>query len=159
MLSEKEILTMHSKAFELLEKNGVRFDTEESLELFRKSGFKVENGRVYMTGNDVEKAYALNEKTPAYQPGSPKYVSASAIGTVPTLYDYDENRVIRVTLKDVETSYKLQMTSPLYGDARCNLIEPIDLDSKHPHIGQLAMALKHVERGIKVRSLNRLFVY
>ena len=55
-LSIKQMTKIHDAAMDILSNVGVAFNEAESLELFKKHGFKVDDKTVFFSENDVSRA-------------------------------------------------------------------------------------------------------
>src|SRR6056297_2359685 len=55
LLSKKDIRNIHSTSMYLMEKTGVEFLHKDALKIFKDNGVKVEDKRIYLTSNIVEK--------------------------------------------------------------------------------------------------------
>ncbi|EGW44042.1 hypothetical protein HMPREF0178_03105 [Bilophila sp. 4_1_30] len=59
VLSDSDLATIHSATVELLKSTGIQFLSEESIELFRHHGFRVEGETVFFTEEDIDSALKL----------------------------------------------------------------------------------------------------
>ena len=56
VFTRNEINLIHDASMEILSETGVKFNSEEALDLFRQNGFKVTNPRAYITEKEVMRA-------------------------------------------------------------------------------------------------------
>ena len=65
VLSDSDLATIHSATVELLKSTGIQFLSEESIELFRHHGFRVEGETVFFTEEDIDSALKLCPRSPS----------------------------------------------------------------------------------------------
>ena len=54
-LNQNQINLIHNKSVEILAKTGFWFDSEKAITIFKKHGFKVDTGIVFLKEKDIEK--------------------------------------------------------------------------------------------------------
>jgi len=144
VFSREEINLIHDATMEILAETGVKFNSEEALDLFRQNGFNVSNPRVYITESEVMRALetvpsrfvvharntqynvAIGEGDFVFLPtaGAPNVSNADGLRRPATMEDY------RTSCKLVQTSDQLDMNGYL-------TVQPNDIPSQIVHLDML----------------------
>lgn len=154
---EKELIAVeeiHKASLKMLEEIGIKFGTDEANEVFRKHGFRQENGRTYFTEEQINKAldtatkeftiygrderYFVNVNTEEvnYAPGYGSPMITNVDGSVrPALFD---DFLKMANLFHMEDSFKIN------GGI---LVQPSDIEAK---ISIPAMVYATIKRSSKV---------
>ena len=108
VFTRDEINLIHDASMEILSETGVKFNSEEALDLFRQNGFTVTNPRVYITEKEVMRAletvpsrFVVHARNPQYNvaigeedfvflptAGAPNVSNADGVRRPATLDDY-----------------------------------------------------------------------
>ena len=59
VLSSEQMQTIHEKACEILSKKGVVFESDETIEIFKSHGFKVDGHTVFFDAREIERCVEL----------------------------------------------------------------------------------------------------
>lgn len=157
MNREKELIAVeeiHKASLKMLDEIGIKFGTEEANEVFKKHGFRQENGRTYFTEEQINKAldmatkeftvygrdekYFINVNTEDvnYAPGYGSPMITNVDGSVrPALFD---DFLKMANLFHMEDSFKIN------GGI---LVQPSDIEAK---ISIPAMVYATIKRSSKV---------
>jgi trimethylamine--corrinoid protein Co-methyltransferase len=140
----EEISLIHDATMEILAETGVRFNSEEALELFRQNGFKVTNPRVFITENEVMRAlesvpsrFVVHARNPQHNVaiGEDDFVFLPTAGA-PNVSDADGLRR-PATMEDYHTSCKLVQTSDQLDMNGYLTVQPTDIPSQIAHLDML----------------------
>jgi trimethylamine--corrinoid protein Co-methyltransferase len=141
VLSKAELTLIHDTSIEILTDAGVRFNSDEVIEIFRRHGFRIDGTKVYITENDVGKAletvpsrFTVRARNPAYNVsigeddfvflptgGAPNIATASGNLRPATLEDY------YTCCRLVQTSDQLDMNGML-------MVQPTDIPAHTAHL-------------------------
>ncbi|MGL4208725.1 MAG: trimethylamine methyltransferase family protein [Candidatus Adiutrix sp.] len=133
----------YSKALEIVETVGVRFDCELVRTFLKERGAKMDGDIVYFPYCLVEEALNSLPKKDYAQLGPKRVVAATPFSGAPFILDDDSKVIRRPTIDDAIKMYQINETSPLYECANPGLVDPIDNDAPNQFIGQMAMVLKY----------------
>jgi trimethylamine--corrinoid protein Co-methyltransferase len=162
VFSRSEIDLIHDASMEILAETGVKFSSEEALELFRKNGFSVTNPRVYISEKEVLRALetvpsrfvvharnpqnnvAIGEDDFVFLPtaGAPNVSDADGLRRPAVLDDY------HVCCKMVQTSDQLDMNGYL-------MIQPNDVPSQVAHLDMIQANLTLCDKAFLASSTFR----
>jgi trimethylamine---corrinoid protein Co-methyltransferase len=144
VFTREEINLIHDATMEILAETGVRFNSEEALELFRRNGFKVTNPRVFITEKEVGRAletvpsrFVVHARNPQYNVtiGENDFVFLPTAGA-PNVSDADGLRR-PATMEDYHTSCKLVQTSDQLDMNGYLTVQPTDRPSQTAHLDML----------------------
>ncbi|MEJ2365716.1 MAG: trimethylamine methyltransferase family protein [Deltaproteobacteria bacterium] len=144
VFTREEINLIHDASMEILAETGVKFSSEETLDLFRRAGFNVSNPRVYITENEVIRAletvpsrFVVHARNPQYNvaigeddfvflptAGAPNVSNADGLRRPAPMEDY------RIGCKLVQTSDQLDMNGYL-------TVQPTEIPSQIAHLDML----------------------
>ncbi|MEE4112101.1 MAG: trimethylamine methyltransferase family protein [Desulfobacteraceae bacterium] len=159
VFSRDEIKLIHDASMEILSETGVKFNSEEALNLFRDSGFKVANPRVFITEQEVMRALetvptrfvvrarnpqhdaAIGEDDFVFLPtaGAPNVSNADGIRRPATMEDY------HTCCKLVQTSDQLDMNGYL-------MVQPGDVPSQVAHLEMMLANLTLCDKAFLASS-------
>lgn len=143
-LSRKQMTKIHDGSMDILSSVGVAFNEEESIEIFKKNGFKVDNKTVFFSENDVsealesapegftlsarnpDKSLQIGKKNVAFAPGygAPFIITSDGLQRNATMEDYDN------FCKLVQTSKYIDMNGFM-------MVEPSDIPSGTAHLDMI----------------------
>lgn len=141
VFTQDEINLIHDASMEILSETGIKFNSEEALDLFRQNGFTVTNPRVFITETEVMRAletvpsrFIVHARNPRYNvaigeddfvflptAGAPNVSNADGIRRPATMQDY------HTCCKLVQTSDQLDMNGYL-------TVQPTDVPSQIAHL-------------------------
>ena len=144
VFSEEELGRIHDASMEILTESGLKFNSNQALELFRKNGFNTDDSRVFITEKDVSDALeiipsrftvrarnslydvSIGEDDFVFLPtgGAPNVVGAKGEMRPATLEDY------HTCCRLVQTSDQLDMNSTL-------MVQPTDIPPQVAHLDML----------------------
>ncbi|MFO7716235.1 trimethylamine methyltransferase family protein [Desulfosarcina sp.] len=144
VFNRREINLIHDASMEILAETGVKFSSEEALDLFRQNGFNVTNPRVYITEKEVMRALAtvpsrfvVHARNPQYNVaiGEDDFVFLPTAGA-PNVSNADGIRR-PATLDDYHTSCKLVQTSDQLDMNGFLTVQPTDVPSQIAHLDMM----------------------
>lgn len=153
MFTDDDLQRVHDFSMRILQENGVQFQSERALEIFKKHGFKVSGQQVYMTEQEVRAALA---KAPSHfvirgrnnahnlDLGAGDYGVPGPIGPVNVL-DIDAGRRPG-TLQDVENFVKIYQASPVMTMNSNNGVEANDIPAEMRHFLIMKTLLKNTDK-------------
>jgi len=153
MFTDDDLQRAHDFSMRILMENGVQFQSERALNIFRKHGFKVEGQQVYITEKQVRVALAT---APAHfvirgrnrgrnlDLGAGDYGVPGPIGPVNVL-DLDGGRRPG-TLQDVENLVKIYQASPVMTMNSNNGVEANDIPAETRHLAIMRAVLRHTDK-------------
>lgn len=162
VFTREEINLIHDASMEILSETGVKFSSEEALELFRSNGFNVANPRVFITEKEVMRALetvpsrfvvharnrqhdaAIGEDDFVFLPtgGAPNVSNAAGSRRPATMADYD------TCCKLVQTSDQLDMNGFL-------TVQPTDVPPSIAHLDMLYANLTLCDKAFLAASSFR----
>ena len=119
VLSDSDLATIHSATVELLKSTGIQFLSEESIELFRHHGFRVEGETVFFTEEDIDSAlklcppsFTIHARNPerSVEIGGRRPIFSPIYGA-PYVVDFEGN-IRSGTLEDYQTLVRLAHQLP-----------------------------------------------
>ncbi len=148
-LSPKEIQNLHKATLKVLSRTGVRFAHGQALEIFKKSGAKIEGDKVFIDQKLLERALESTPKSftlygresrdhVVVGGGRPVYAPAS--GPVFVKRGSQKRPASRQDFIDL---MKLTQDSPVLGVANYIVVEPQDIAGSRRRLFQVAAALKY----------------
>ena len=144
VFTRDEINLIHDASMEILSETGVKFNSEEALDLFRQNGFKVTNPRVYITEKEVMRAletvpsrFVVHARNPQYNVaiGEDDFVFLPTAGA-PNVSDADGRRR-PATMDDYRTCCKLVQTSDQLDMNGYLTVQPNDVPSQITHLDMM----------------------
>jgi trimethylamine---corrinoid protein Co-methyltransferase len=133
----------YSQALEILESVGVRFDSEEIRQLFKKHGAQIDGDKVRIPGFLVDEAIRTTPKQVESLPIEQRIVAATPFSSAPFIMDDDTGALHRCSIEDAIKFYKINETSPLYECVNPGCADPQDNDARDQFVSQIAMSLKY----------------
>ncbi|WP_195270570.1 trimethylamine methyltransferase family protein [Eubacterium sp. 1001713B170207_170306_E7] len=136
-VTQESIELIHEKSLYLLKNKGIRFCSEELLELFRKKGFKVDGELVYITEEEVDDALASCPRNFDYVSRGHKYrvgttqkktIGQSSLGPINVLKEGEHRPA---TAEDFVNFVKLFQTSDVIDVIDCELLHPGDVPAEY----------------------------
>ncbi|UQZ87853.1 trimethylamine methyltransferase [Deltaproteobacteria bacterium Smac51] len=143
-LSVSELDLIHQTTMTILEKNGLAFSDEETLDLFKKNGFKVSGGQVYFTEKDVLAALSttpdkltIKARNPekSVTAGRDEFIFVPFYGP-PFVVEADGRQRLGV-MSDYEKAVKLVQTSRAADMGGFKYVEPSDLPTETAYLDML----------------------
>jgi trimethylamine--corrinoid protein Co-methyltransferase len=144
VFTQAELSQIHDASMEILVDLGVRFNSNEALEIFRQHGFRTDGSQVFITEKDVRSAletvpsrFTLQARNPAYNVaiGEDDFVLLPT-GGAPNVVDYAGGRR-PATLKDYHTCCQLVQTSDQLDMNGWLMVQPTDIPSPAAHLDML----------------------
>jgi trimethylamine--corrinoid protein Co-methyltransferase len=144
VFTRDEINLIHDASMEILAETGIKFNSEEALNLFRQNGFNVTNPRVFITEKEVMRAletvpsrFIVHARNPAYNVaiGEDDFVFLPTAGA-PNVSDADGIRRPAI-MDDYHTSCKLVQTSDQLDMNGYLTIQPNDVPSQIVHLDMM----------------------
>ena len=148
VFTRNEINLIHDASMEILSETGVKFNSEEALDLFRQNGFKVTNPRAYITEKEVMRAletvpsrFVVHARNPQYNVaiGEDDFVFLPTAGA-PNVSDADGGRR-PATMEDYRTCCKLVQTSDQLDMNGYLTVQPNDVPSQITHLDMMLAGL------------------
>lgn len=142
--TQQELETLHKASLRILEKNGISFQEEETISLFKDKGFCVENSTVFFTPDDVDKAiestpssFTLHARNPenTLHVGGDDWVVLPTLGA-PFVAELDGSQRPG-TMADYDIICKLVQTSKHVGMCGFKHVEPSDVDTNTAYLDML----------------------
>ncbi len=133
----------YSHALEILETVGVRFDCEETRQLFLKHGAIIEGDKVRISRGLVEEAISTTPKQGGRLTGEQRIVAATPFSSAPFILDDDTGSLHRCTMEEAIKFYQINETSPLYECVNPGCADPEDNDAPDQFVAQIAMSLRY----------------
>jgi trimethylamine--corrinoid protein Co-methyltransferase len=144
VFTRDEINLIHDASMEILAETGIKFNSEEALNLFRQNGFNVTNPRVFITEKEVMRAletvpsrFIVHARNPAYNVaiGEDDFVFLPTAGA-PNVSNADGIRRPAI-MDDYHTSCKLVQTSDQLDMNGYLTIQPNDVPSQIVHLDMM----------------------
>lgn len=154
------IQNAYMQALEIVEKVGVRFESEVVRELFKKHGARVEDDKVFISRQLVEEALENTPKQDYNIPSKKRVVAATPFSNAPFILDDDSGAIHRCTIGDAMKFYQINETSDLYECSNPGCADPVGNDAPDQFVAQIAMALKYSNKypsiGLRATSTNSM---
>ncbi len=161
-LTPQDIEKIHQASMAILSRGGIIFNDNESIEIFKKHGVKVEGKTVYLTEEQVMNAIgqapssftvkALNpEKNVAL--GGPDYVLAPGYG--PPFITLPGGQQREGLFSDYENFVKLVHTSKTLNMNGFMMVEPSDCDVRSSHLDMFLSGLFGCDKPLMGTPLSR----
>jgi trimethylamine---corrinoid protein Co-methyltransferase len=144
VFTRDEINLIHDASMEILAETGIKFNSEEALNLFRQNGFNVTNPRVFITEKEVMRAletvpsrFIVHARNPKYNVaiGEDDFVFLPTAGA-PNVSDANGGRRPAV-MDDYHTSCKLVQTSDQLDMNGYLTVQPNDVPSQIVHLDMM----------------------
>jgi len=159
VFSRDEISLIHDASMEILAETGIKFDSEEALNLFRQNGFTVTNPRVYITEEKVLRAletvpsrFVVHARNPQHNVaiGEDDFVFLPTAGA-PNVSDADGARR-PATMDDFFTCCKLVQTSDQLDMNGYLMVQPNDVPSQVAHLDMMLASLTLCDKAFLAAS-------
>ena len=144
VFTKDELGQIHDASMEILADTGLKFNSDEALELFRKHGFKTDVSRVFIREKEVSRAleavpsrFTVHARNPVHNVsigeddfvflptgGAPNVITAAGERRPATLEDY------HTCCRLVQTSDQLDMNGEL-------MVQPMDIPPQVAHLDML----------------------
>jgi len=140
-LTNEQMTRVHDASMDLLKNTGIAFFEDEALEIFRKSGFKVDGNTVYFEEKDVRKAletvpskFTVQARNPqkSVSIGEDDFVFAPGYGAPFIISSQGEQR--HATMDDYDNFCKLIHTSKYIDMNGWMMVEPSDMPASTVHL-------------------------
>lgn len=154
-LTKAELVRMHEASLKVLEQTGVVFDDEESLELFKKHGAKINGKIVHFPPQMVEAAIEATPASFEWAGRDPKYNVTVGGGNKqvigPTMsavriLDEETGKKRPSVAKDAVNFMKLHHASDVIQVVGLNTVEPTDIQPEARHLRMCYEALKNTTK-------------
>ncbi|MBW2612823.1 MAG: trimethylamine methyltransferase family protein [Deltaproteobacteria bacterium] len=146
LLNKETIETIYEQATDILATVGVEFETDSSIELFKKNGANVEGKRVFISPSLLTTALDSLPRVKYIPTHNKRLVAASPFSNAPMIIDDNTEKIRRGNIQDAIKMYQLAETCDLYESINPGVVDPEDNDSEDPYIGQIAMMLKYSDK-------------
>ncbi len=151
-LSDKEIEVFQNATLMILEKGGVRFQSEAALEIFKKNGAKIDGEIVYIDEKLLNKALKTAQRSfTVYGRGSEVLIGgdrpALAPASGPVFVKRDGKKRL-ATQEDYIDFLKLTESSKVINFANYIVVEPQDMPEDKRKLYQIAQTLKYTTKPI-----------
>ena len=161
-MSDEQMQRVHEASIHLLSTTGFRFMHKESLEIFKKHGFKVDNEIVYFTKESIEKALKSVSNQFTLKARDPKYdieftmdtFSCGMGGSAVYIVDPDGKRR-SVTMDDAINVMKICQMTPEVETYR-HLLIPTDISGTLNPPWLTAQMVKYVDKPFHYMSSDEL---
>jgi len=152
------IQNAYMQVLEILENVGVRFESEDVRELFKKRGARVEGDKVFISRHLMEEVLESTQKQDYGVPSEKRVVAATPFSNAPFILDDDTKVIRRCNIGDAIKMYQINETSSLYECANPGCADPVDNDARDQFVSQIAMVLKYSDKypsiGLRATSSN-----
>ena len=162
VLTKEELRLIHDTSIEIMADAGVRFNSGEVVEIFRRHGFRIDGTKVFITEYDVRRAletapsrFAVHARNPAYNVnigeddfvflptgGAPNVVTATGELRPATLEDY------HTCCRLVQTSDQLDMNGML-------TVQPTDIPARFAHLDMVYANLVLCDKAFVGAAMSR----
>jgi len=159
---DKNVLdTIHNNSLELLHDIGIRFPSEQALEIFKKNGFRTDSDMVFFEENDVQKAletvpaaFTIKARNPERDIfiGDDHFVMGPGYGPPFIIEPSGEKRY--ATLEDVHKFCKLVQTSKYLDFNSSIVVQPNDMPSDTAHLDILLATILLTDKPIMGSSIS-----
>ncbi len=149
----EQLERIHDASMTLLEEVGIEFRDDESIDMWKAAGAKVDGYRVYLDREQVMEListapseYTMTARNPEHSVslGGRKTVFTPAYGA-PFILDM-ENRRRHATLDDFHNFSKMAYMEPAMHMTGGVLVEPMDVPVPHRHLEMTHSLLKHSDK-------------
>jgi trimethylamine--corrinoid protein Co-methyltransferase len=139
---------IHDAAMNILSKVGVAFNEEESLDIFKKNGFKVDGKTVFLSEKDVRSAlesapqrFTLAARNPAnsVELGDDDFAFVPGYGAPFIITSDGQKR--EATMEDYDNFCKLVQTSKYIDMNGFMMVEPSDIPPETAHLDMLLSSI------------------
>ncbi len=153
-LKDEDLEKIHKASLAVLEKNGIKFHSEEAREILKKGGARVEGETVYFSPKMVMEQVALAPAEFTLQARNPENnvviggnntVHAPGYGS-PYVMDYVQNQRRNATYDDYVAFTKLAGNSENLDVVGGVLVEPNDIEDYLRHARMLHAAVKYTDK-------------
>ena len=142
--TQDNLQAIHNASIKVLETNGVVFQEERSINIFRDFGFRAKGKTVYFTESDIQKAVESAPsrfKLTARNPERTIYIGEDDYAFLPTygapfLVDLDGSQRAG-TMTDYDTVCKLVHTSSVIDMCGFKHVEPADVETETAYLDML----------------------
>lgn len=159
-VDDATIQSAYMQALEIVEKVGVRFESEVVRELFRKHGARVEDDKVFISRRLMEEAIENTPKQDYSIPSEKRVIAATPFSNAPLILDDGSGTIRRCNIDDAVKLYQINETSSLYECSNPGCADPVDNDAPDQFAAQIAMALKYSDKypsiGLRATATNSL---
>ena len=147
-LSQKQMTQIHDASMQILSSVGVAFNEEESLEIFKQNGFKVEGKTVFITEDRVRAAlesapqrFTLSARNPSKSIplGDDDFAFAPGYGAPFVITPDGQKR--NATMEDYDNFCKLVQTSKYIDMNGFMMVEPSDIPPETAHLDMLLSSI------------------
>ena len=147
-LSEAQMTQIHEAAIKILSRVGVAFNEAESLDIFKKHGFKVDGKTVFFTEKDVRGAlktapqrFTLTARNPAnsVELGDEDFAFVPGYGAPFIIAPDGQKR--NATMEDYDNFCKLVQTSKYVDMNGFMMVEPSDIPPETAHLDMLLSSI------------------
>jgi len=145
-VDEVTLQNTYMQVLEILEKVGVRFESEAARELFKERGAIVEGDKVFIKRPLLEEALAATPKQEYGEVTARRAVAAAPFSNAPFLLDDETGAIRRCNMEDAIKLYKIGETSSLYECANPGCADPVGNDAPDQFVAQMAMVLKYSDK-------------
>ncbi len=151
-LSPKGILAVHRATLEVLARTGIRFASEQALEIFKKHAFRVEGQRVFFTEKDILKALETVPRRFTILARNPKYnvlvapgVSSFGLGRSAVYMVEPDGSYRRGTSEDLLNATKLSQCLDVLEHWH-PLVYPNDMEPANIQLSMCHMMAKYTDK-------------
>lgn len=161
-LKKNNLDEAHRHSLDILARTGVRFYSEEALNLFKKHGFSVQDKTVCFSEKEILKAletvppvFSVEARNPSKSivVGDNHYVVAPGYGPPFIIESSGEKRDAR--LSDVHRLCKLVQTSKVLDFNTSMVVHPTDVPSQTAHLDLLLATLTLTDKPIMGSSISK----
>jgi trimethylamine--corrinoid protein Co-methyltransferase len=147
-LTKAQMTKIHDAAMNILSKVGVAFNEEESLDIFKKNGFKVDGKTVFLSEKDVRSAlesapqrFTLAARNPAnsVELGDDDFAFVPGYGAPFIITSDGQKR--EATMEDYDNFCKLVQTSKYIDMNGFMMVEPSDIPPETAHLDMLLSSI------------------
>lgn len=133
----------YMQVLEIIENVGVRFESEDVREIFKKRGARVEGDKIFIPRQLMEEALESTPKQDYSVPTKKRVVAATPFSNAPFILDDYTGAIRRCNIGDAIKFYQINETSTLYECTNPGCADPVDNDAPDQFVAQMAMALKY----------------
>jgi trimethylamine--corrinoid protein Co-methyltransferase len=146
LVDDVTIQNAYIQAIEIIEKIGVRFESEVVRGFFNNRGARVEGDKVFIPRHLMEEALETTPKQDYSVPAQKRVVAATPFSNAPFILDDDTGAIRRCNIEDAIKMYHISETSSLYECANPGCADPVDNDGPDQFVSQIAMGLKYSDK-------------
>ncbi len=160
---QKTLDTIHKYSLELLHDTGIKFPSEDALEIFKKHGFRINGEMVFFKEKDIQEAinsvpssFSIKSRNPekSIQIGNDNYVIAPGYGPPFIIEPSGEKRNALMT--DVNKFCKLVQTSKYLDFNSSIVVQPNDVPVKTSHLDILLATILLTDKPIMGSSVSKM---